>query len=900
MSYSQTTVMTWDSDCCCLTVQRPQVTIKDVLCGRIKAYSCEPGKYCIVDEFGKNITIPCATTTLDGVPVNCGTLCDVFSECLVDSGEVVVTNPVEISNWPTIGSNCSDPIYTEICTDSLKVHFTQPIETYSNDSIKVSIINDSLKVHFTQPIETYSNDSIRVSILNDSLKVHFTQPIETYSNDSIKVSILNDSLKVHFTQPIETYSNDSIKVSILNDSLKVHFTQPIETYSNDSIKVSILNDSLKVHFTQPIETYSNDSIKVSILNDSLKVHFTQPIETYSNDSIKVSILNDSLKVHFTQPIEVINDKIDSLSLVSCISGNALLVQECEKDTVLQSVLTICESCDGNGFDVTSVLGQCSKINFDDNTNAFNSICGAWTAQDLSDLLNKGNPIGATFSVIGNVLYCDDPNTCPSTIEFVSLPISIAGGAGCTQSNTLGVTECNSANILAAINQLVDNSCPKTPVATIICATTTGIYNLVNGGTVNINAGDELVLSQLFDCNGNPQSYALSALVSGELQEIADAIEAGDCPTPPTPPVSLGCIKDEKGNEWEVWEATINGTTTTYYLDPVSGVAGTPAGLPANWTECGSKTVQVPKCDGTTYPVSVDNVTATYQLNDLSKEVIRVYDNITATLSGSVQLSVAGTNVTVDVLGVTSTNWASNNYLVDFGAGFTDYSGSPSFNYVNEPDGRYEIKVFRVFVYPDGVRYYFVQQFEINKVGGTVTVTSANPAAVNRSITYTSKEILQVFCNGQPVGTPIKEDGSVASITGALSLSYYPALISEWTVVSDAYNGGSSSTVTTITPTYSSNRTLQIANTVPAAYNVVIPANTREITIQNITGADVQISTTQGNQIVGTRNSILLSNPNNLDQSQTVFSGNITVSFLSNVLGNISGVQPRVIINFKSY
>ena len=137
-------------------------------------------------------------------------------------------------------------------------------------------------------------------------------------------------------------------------------------------------------------------------------------------------------------------------------------------------------------------------------------------------------------MIGNVLYCDDPNTCPSTIEFVSLPISIAGGAGCTQSNTLGVTECNSANILAAINQLVDNSCPKTPVATIICATTTGIYNLVNGGTVNINAGDELVLSQLFDCNGNPQSYALSALVSGELQEIADAIEAGGCPSPPTP------------------------------------------------------------------------------------------------------------------------------------------------------------------------------------------------------------------------------------------------------------------------------------------------------------------------------------------------------------------------------
>ena len=161
-------------------------------------------------------------------------------------------------------------------------------------------------------------------------------------------------------------------------------------------------------------------------------------------------------------------------------------------------------------------------------------------------------------------------------------------------------------------------------------------------------------------------------------------------------------------------------------------------------------------------------------------------------------------------------------------------------------------------------------------------------------------MLKVFCNGQSVGTPIKDDGIPDSIAVALSLTYFPAQHSEWTVVSDAYSGGGSSTITTITPTYSTNRTLQTANTVPAAYNVVIPGNTREITIQNITGADVQVSTTQGSQIVGTRNSILLSNPNNLDQSQTVFSGNITVSFLSNVLGNISGVQPRVIINFKSY
>lgn len=109
-----------------------------------------------------------------------------------------------------------------------------------------------------------------------------------------------------------------------------------------------------------------------------------------------------------------------------------------------------------------------------------------------------------------------------------------------------------------------------------------------------------------------------------------------------------------------------------------------------------------------------------------------------------------------------------------------------------------------------------------------------------------------------------------------------------------------STVTNITPSYTSNRTLLTANTTPAPYSVGIPSGTREITVQNITGADIQITTTQGTQILATRNNITLSNPLNTTISQTVFSGNITISFFSSVLGNISGVAPRVIIDFKGY
>ena len=111
---------------------------------------------------------------------------------------------------------------------------------------------------------------------------------------------------------------------------------------------------------------------------------------------------------------------------------------------------------------------------------------------------------------------------------------------------------------------------------------------------------------------------------------------------------------------------------------------------------------------------------------------------------------------------------------------------------------------------------------------------------------------------------------------------------------------STPTIMAATPSYTSNRTLFTANTTPAAYSVGVPANTREITIQNITGADIQITTSQGTQILGTMNNITLSNPNNTTINHAVFTGNITISFFSSVLGDISGVAPRVIIDFKAY
>ena len=111
---------------------------------------------------------------------------------------------------------------------------------------------------------------------------------------------------------------------------------------------------------------------------------------------------------------------------------------------------------------------------------------------------------------------------------------------------------------------------------------------------------------------------------------------------------------------------------------------------------------------------------------------------------------------------------------------------------------------------------------------------------------------------------------------------------------------STPTITAVTPSYTTNRTLLTANTTPAPYSVSIPTDTREIMIQNITEADIQITTLQGTQIIATRNNLTLSNPINTTINHAVFTGNITITFLSSVLDNISGVQPRVIVNFKAY
>lgn len=183
------------------------------------------------------------------------------------------------------------------------------------------------------------------------------------------------------------------------------------------------------------------------------------------------------------------------------------------------------------------------------------------------------------------------------------------------------------------------------------------------------------------------------------------------------------------------------------------------------------TADVPNCAWTTDPKPVDEITATYLLNQENKHTERLYDNVTATLTGTIGLLITGTDVAIDFSWIVATNRVWANYILEAGTWFSDVGWNPTRDYINEPDGNYEVKIYRTFVYPEGRRDYLISAIEVIKTGSTLTVQWTNPVALNRSITYTTKEVLQDYCNNLPVWVPYLTDGTAATIIWTLSLSY---------------------------------------------------------------------------------------------------------------------------------
>lgn len=311
-------------------------------------------------------------------------------------------------------------------------------------------------------------------------------------------------------------------------------------------------------------------------------------------------------------------------------------------------------------------------------------------------------------------------------------------------------------------------------------------------------------------------------------------------------------------------------------------------------------VGVQNCDGSTTTQTVEQVVGAYLINQHHYTQKEVYDVVTATFGGQLTGTIAGTTLTLGFALVTATNDSPLGYLIDFGTGFTDIiapTATSVQDFANQPAGKYEAKVYAV---TSSGNIIIFQGIELNWTGTVLTFLTTMPANVNRSYRVLVNTFLQAYCDNLPVGQARLADGTAYALTGTRSLTLPVIRDERFSEADVTLSGGTMSAPVAVTPVYSTNRTLQTANTTPAAYNVPAIANSREITVQNLTNSDVQITTSQGTQIVATRGVITLANPNNTTVNHNVFTGNITVTFLSNVGGNIGGIAPRVIINQKGY
>jgi hypothetical protein len=236
----------------------------------------------------------------------------------------------------------------------------------------------------------------------------------------------------------------------------------------------------------------------------------------------------------------------------------------------------------------------------------------------------------------------------------------------------------------------------------------------------------------------------------------------------------------------------------------------------------------------------------------------------------------------------------HNYIVMTGTS-SFHGGSYQHDFANEGSGSYEATV--TYYMNSGNVFINRVTFFWNRAANAFL--NVNWSNTTFGYSHCDRILKNVDCKSNVLGY-YNANGSTRTIIGTVS-NQCPALRTVPPSIGNSYPiPPLAQTLTVATPTYSQNRTSFTINTTPASYTVAVPLNTREITIQNITGTDFTITSSLGTNTVGTRNSITLSDPLNTTINHAVFTGNLTITALGNVGGNISGQAPRLIVNFKSY
>ena len=222
---------------------------------------------------------------------------------------------------------------------------------------------------------------------------------------------------------------------------------------------------------------------------------------------------------------------------------------------------------------------------------------------------------------------------------------------------------------------------------------------------------------------------------------------------PVAPVEWACVAVVANRQVDVLEdCDLNTTATDVNWNVAQEVilSGSTKTIPVRIIEdCAiQQVVPVPNCDWTTTNQNVDEITATYLLNQQNKHTEIMYDVVGAWLSWSVLFwYTAPKNVWVDYSGVTITWDAILSYWTDFGDWYNDVWWSPSHSY--NADGSYEIKGYAITA--SGNKLLLFAQ-EVNITSWTIIYWGANPQPVNRTYNILSSAVLQDYCNNTPVYT----------------------------------------------------------------------------------------------------------------------------------------------------
>jgi hypothetical protein len=439
------------------------------------------------------------------------------------------------------------------------------------------------------------------------------------------------------------------------------------------------------------------------------------------------------------------DGTTTAKMVDSVTATYLLNQ---KDLHTEPVYDVVTATFGGGIQYTYNAGRNLQVSRNFMTLANDGVVANWT--DFGDGYGQGgsNPSHTYLADgeydVNSYYYTSNGNKILVQSQKVTITNSTIVYNPAGTPNAGGILQNVNRSYLRKANTALQSYCGTTPV---------GSPYLANGaaytpvGTITLDnpaAIDDLEFIGDFD-----PSPTASVLVEYDVEQYVEA----------------GCAAGVPATR-----------VTTTKFDKATGLAVgaptvvEPAGFALGSCICVPISVDVPNCDGTLTTQSVDMKVGAYLLNQQKTGSMELYDVVVGTFGGNMNYVFNGPrNLTASRNFMTLTGDSVVESITDFGDGVWLSGPNPSHTYAN--DGEYEVKIY---YHVSGGQYILVQSQKVTISAGTATYSPAGtPNAggisqpASRNYNRVAGQATQFFCNGLPVGVPVRQDGTPYVAVGAL-------------------------------------------------------------------------------------------------------------------------------------